>query len=375
MKSSAFHRVLLAISVALVVALLFGCSQPAAQPAAAPKAEEKKSEAPKAEAPKTEAAKPAAEQKPSGAMAIKDPDVPKPKKKYKIGAAMVSSGEPFQESVKWAIREEAKKYDVDVVILDAGGYGNIAKQTAQIEDLIQQKVDAIMLWAVSFEGTAPAVDNAVAKGIPVTTFITPSKSEKVSTFVAVDDTVIGQTLAEYQGKAMGGKGNVVMISGGEGAAWSKMRSDGYRKAMKEKYPDIKILDEKWTTALDPATSMKIMEDLLQTYPNVDGAYTTITGMAFGASKAVDAAGKKGKITLVGSSIQGKDEINLLKQGTVSVVTGEPAILSGRWALDYTLKVLAGESVPKYVPVPTPVYTKENVGTADFSLELSPEYLK
>ena len=365
MRKGLRYPVIVILSVALVAGLLTGCAQPA------PKTETPKAETAKAEAPKAEVAK--AEAPALGA--IKDPDVPKPKKKYTVGAAMVSSGEPFQESVKWAIREEAKKFDVEVVILDAGGYGNIAKQTAQIEDLVQRKVDAIMLWAVSFEGTAPAVDAAVAKGIPVVTFITPSKSDKVSTFVAVDDNVIGQTLAEHQGKAMGGKGNVVMISGGEGAAWSKMRSDGYKKTMEEKYPNIKILGEKWTTALDPATSMKIMEDFLQTYPNIDGVYCTITGMAFGASKAIDAAGKRGKIALVGSSIQGKDEINLLKQGIVSVVTGEPAILSGRWALDYTLKVLAGESVPKYVAVPTPVYTRENVEKADFSLELSPEYLK
>lgn len=369
MRNKLSGRISVVVATGLVVSLLIGCAQPTSQPAPSPKAE-----APKAEAPKTEAPKPATGQATS-TIAFKYPEVPKPKKKYTIGAAMVSSGEAFQESVKWAIEQEAKKYGVDVVILDAGGYGNIAKQTSQMEDLVQRKVDAIMLWAVSYEGTAPAVDAAVAKRIPVITFITPSKSGKVSTFVAVDDNVIGQTLAEHQSKAMGGKGNVVMISGGEGAAWSKMRSDGYKKTMKEKYPNIKILDEKWTTNLDPATSMKIMEDLLQTYPNIDGVYCTITGMAYGASKAIDAAGKRGKITLVGSSIQGKDEINLLKQGIVSVVTGEPAILSGGWALDYTLKVLAGEKVPPYVPVPTPVYTKDNVGQADFSLELAPEYLK
>lgn len=301
--------------------------------------------------------------------------VPQSAKKYTLGAAMVAGGEPFQDSVTWAMQEEAKKYGADVVVVDAGGYGNAAKQTSQIEDLVQRKVDAIILWAVSYEGSAPAVDAAAAAGIPVITVVTPSMSKKVSAWVGVDDKEIGQILADNHAKALGGKAKVALINGGEGAAWSKFRADSYTATMKANFPDIQVVEERWTPTLDPATALKLAEDLLLKYPDLTGIYATTTTMAYGVSQAVEAAGRTGKVLLAASAIQGKDDINLLKGGQVAVVTGEPAIITGRWGVDYALKVLAGEQVPPFVKVPTPVYTKDNVGQADFSLELAPQYLK
>ncbi len=312
---------------------------------------------------------------PASSGALVDPEVPASAKKYTIGAAMVAGGEPFQDSVTWAMKEEAKKYGAEVVVVDAGGYGNAAKQTSQIEDLVQRKVDAIILWAVSYEGSAPAVDAAVAAGIPVITVVTPSMSKKVSSWVGVDDKEIGQILADNHGKALGGKGKVALINGGEGAAWSKFRADAYTATMKANFPGIQVLEERWTPTLDPGTALKLAEDLLLKYPDLTGIYATTTTMAFGVAQAVEAAGRTGQVLLAASAIQGKDDINLLKSGQVAVVTGEPAIITGRWGVDYALKVLAGEQVPPFVKVPTPVYTKDNVGQADFSLELAPQYLK
>ena len=55
--------------------------------------------------------------------------------------------------------------DVDAVVLDAGG--DVARQIAQIEDLIQQDVDAIIIWPTNGEAVIPAVRKAHQAGIPV----------------------------------------------------------------------------------------------------------------------------------------------------------------------------------------------------------------
>ena len=53
--------------------------------------------------------------------------------------------------------------DVEVVVLDAGG--DVARQIAQMENLIQQDVDAIIIWPTNGKAVIPAVRKAHPKRI------------------------------------------------------------------------------------------------------------------------------------------------------------------------------------------------------------------
>ena len=48
--------------------------------------------------------------------------------------------------------------DVEVVVLDAGG--DVARQIAQMEQLVQQQVDAIIIWPTNGQAVIPAVRQA-----------------------------------------------------------------------------------------------------------------------------------------------------------------------------------------------------------------------
>lgn len=298
--------------------------------------------------------------------------VPKPKKKYTVGIAVQSSFIPMHLRIGKAAELEGKKYGIESVILYGGGYGDVAKQVSQMEDLVQRKVNGIVLGPVSFEGLAPVVDEAVKKGIKVVEFITLSKSEKKMSAVTNDDEKIGRIMAEGHAQQLGGKGKVVMISGAAGAFWSKARSDGYRKLMKEKYQGIQILDEKWMAPIETGATMKVAEDLLLAHPDINGIYTTITAMARGAARAVEAAGKKGKIKLVAAALEGTEDIAPLFDGTLAAIVSEPGVLYGKWAMDYLIKALEGEKVPKMVYVPNPIYTRANICKVDLSIDFLPD---
>ena len=55
--------------------------------------------------------------------------------------------------------------NVEVVVLDAGG--DVARQIAQMQDLIQQEVDAIIIWPTNGQAVIPAVREASEADIPV----------------------------------------------------------------------------------------------------------------------------------------------------------------------------------------------------------------
>ncbi len=87
--------------------------------------------------------------------------------------------------------------NVDAVVLDAGG--DVARQIAQVQDLIQQEVDAIIIWPTNGEAVIPAVREAFNAGIPVivtNSNIAEAGFEFVSSFSVPDIVTQGSRSAE-----------------------------------------------------------------------------------------------------------------------------------------------------------------------------------
>lgn len=295
-----------------------------------------------------------------------------PKRSYTIGVLVPALRDPHWVNESYGFIDEGQRWGLKVILFEAGGYANLEKQISQMEDLAQRKVDGIILCPVNYEGTAPVVDEIVKKGIPVITSNNISKSDKVMAIVRNSDLEIGSVLAERVGEQLKGKGNVVMLSGPAGASWSMLRAEGFKKTLKEKYPGIKILAERWHDS-DRAAAMKVMEDYLQTFPEIDYAYTPGDLVGQGAASAIQAAGKKGKIRVVSASFSPTAK-KMVEEGLIDYYAGQQALLMGRWAMQTMIKILNGDPVPKppkEITVPISKVTKDNVATIDTSTEWAP----
>src|SRR6056297_4019325 len=86
---------------------------------------------------------------------------------YRIGITQNNVGvDSYQTTYEQAFIDAAEANDnVEAVVLDAGG--DVARQIAQMEDLIQQEVDAIIIWPTNGEAVIPAVRKAHQADIPV----------------------------------------------------------------------------------------------------------------------------------------------------------------------------------------------------------------
>ncbi|KIU05904.1 ribose ABC transporter ribose-binding lipoprotein [Bacillus subtilis] len=65
------------------------------------------------------------------------------KKEFTIGLSVSTLNNPFFVSLKKGIEKEAKKRGMKVIIVDA--QNDSSKQTSDVEDLIQQGVDALLI--------------------------------------------------------------------------------------------------------------------------------------------------------------------------------------------------------------------------------------
>ena len=167
---------------------------------------------------------------------------------------------------------------------------NLAEQLSQIEDATVKHPDAILFMAVDPRGVVPAIEKVNAAGIPLVNYNDRVQGGKFVSYVAADDYNLGLDSGRYLLRALGGKGNVIIIEGVKGATTSDDRVRGFRKALEE-FPDVKLL------ASQPANyqrlqALQVTENLIQSNPKIDGVMAAADVMAFGAIEALEAAGRK-----------------------------------------------------------------------------------
>ena len=102
----------------------------------------------------------------------------------------------------------------------------------------------------------------------------------------------------YMARKMNGKGNVVLLNGAPGGGLFIERNKGMRDEL-ARYPDIKILDEKWHEP-NIMTGRRIMEDWIQAYgKKIDAIWSTNSMVVTGAADALKDAGyKPGDVLIV-----------------------------------------------------------------------------
>ena len=105
----------------------------------------------------------------------------------------------------------------------------------------------------------------------------------------------GRCGAEAIGEALGGKGGVVMLPGVQDSTTSQTRVAGFEAGMKEKYPDIKILDSR-PSNWDPQLGAKNARDLIVKFGSeINGVWSADDGMQIGAMQAFENAGLLDKV--------------------------------------------------------------------------------
>ena len=129
----------------------------------------------------------------------------------------------------------------------------------------------------------PAVEKINAAGIPVTNITDRAAGGNFVAYVGANDYSIGLETARTLLKAIGGKGNVLILEGVKGSLTNTDRVRGFNDAIKEN-PNVKLL------ASQPANyqrlnALQVMENLMQSFPKIDGVLAANDPMAVGAHRS------------------------------------------------------------------------------------------
>jgi ribose transport system substrate-binding protein len=283
-------------------------------------------------------------------------------KKKVIGISLFYRRDEYYKDLESSFIYEAEKAGYDVIIQDADA--DPAKQTQQIEDFVQKKVDAIALAAADPAGLVPAIDAAVDAGIPVLTYDGPSESKKVLTHVGFDfyedGASVGEWVKKYINDNLGGKANVAIIDFPQSAIVCGLRAKGFRDVM-ESMDGVTIVAQQDGKA-SRTDSMSVMENILTAHPNVDAVFGINYDTCAGAAAAIEAAGRT-DIIVTGGAWGVEPFEKLAKNDPIlkAFFVTSPAVQAAD-----TIKAITehweGKEVPKDYLSESQVYDADNIKT-------------
>lgn len=261
---------------------------------------------------------------------------------------------PYFQTVRVASENAAKQMHASVIHYIPTKPDSIPEQMSQIEDAITKRPDAIIFTPVDFKAMAPGVQKMNQARIPVINVTDRVASGDVVTYVGSDDYNLGLSTARYLLKKLNGEGSVVILEGVRGAITSVERVRGFNKALEE-FPKVKLL------ASQPANyqrlqALQVMENLLQSYPKIDGVVAANDAMAMGVIEALEGANRKALVVSINAT---KEGIDAIKAGKLLASGDYNGFLQGCVATMAALRHLRKLPVPKEIVFPATVIDATN----------------
>lgn len=200
-----------------------------------------------------------------GACSLEPPTWAKPSqsgdiKDMKIGLSVSTLNNPFFVSLKNGVVKEAKKQGIEVIVVDA--QNDSAKQINDVEDLLQQGVNALLINPTDSSAISTAVQSANGIGVPVVTLDRSAEKGKVEALVASDNVKGGQMAAEYVVKTLGENAKVAELEGVPGASATRERGSGFHNIADEQLDVV----AKQSADFDRTKGLTVMENVLQGNP-------------------------------------------------------------------------------------------------------------
>lgn len=247
----------------------------------------------------------------------------------------------------------------EVSLTDAGG--DPKRQADQIDTLISKRPSALFIAPADAVAIAPAVNRAIAAGIPVFTADSMVPGALVTTSCISNNFGMGQYNAHIIAQRLNGKGNVASITLPQNESWDQ-RTQGMQFAFSQ-YPDIKIVGSWEFSLTGQATPRQGTEGLLTAHPELNAIWCAWDGAAMQGTLATQAAGRD-DVFFTGID-GGKQAFEYLRAAPAFAISMAQSFYEMAYLnVLYAHKLVAGERVPRLVVTPAYAVTKDMLKSKD-----------
>lgn len=259
-----------------------------------------------------------------------------------IGLSISTLNNPFFVTLEEGAKKQAVTLGYNLIVLDA--QDDPSKQLNDIEDLIGKKVSVILINPTDSDAVVSAIKSANKANIPVITVDRSANGGVVATHVASDNVAGGVLAGEYLLSLVGDNAKVVELEGVLGASATRDRGKGFNQAIANKLEVV----SKQTANFNRAEGLSVMENILQSNPNIVGVFAHNDEMALGAVRALEAAGMD-DVVVIGFDAN-DDAVQAVKNGEMKATVAQKPALIGNLAIEAAHNLIKGNAVESVVNV-------------------------
>ena len=277
------------------------------------------------------------------------------KEKYTFGIVYPVVHPFFQGTTDGANDKAAELGNIDLIV-KAPDVSDASKEIEIMESMIAMEVDAIAIGPVDPAALKPIIDKAMEKGIKVITFDSDSPDSQRLGYVGTDNVAAGHHMGEVLGKALNGKGKVLVSMGAATQQNLIQRLDGVKEVLAEKFPDIEIVDEQSSQA-DTNIALANIENMVTAHPDFDA----LIGIDAAAGPAAAIVWKAQHLTQPVITFDDTDDIlEGVRNGQITCTLAQSQYVWGTTIVEELLAACKGEEIPAFFDAGTREVTIENV---------------
>jgi ribose transport system substrate-binding protein len=287
----------------------------------------------------------------------------------KIYIPIISKGfqHQFWQAVKAGAEKAANELNVEITFEGPETESQVDKQIEMLQADLDKKPSAIGFAALDSQAAIPLLQQAKDAGIPVIAFDSGVESDIPATTVTTDNLAAAGLAADKMAELIGGKGEVALIVHDQTSRTGIDRRDGFVNRMKEKYPDIQIVDIQYGGG-DHLKSTDLAKAILQAHPNLKGFFGANEGSAVGVINAVSEMGMDGKVTVIGYD-SGKQQIDAIKSGKMAGAITQNPVGIGYETVKAAVAAIKGEKLDAKIDSGFSWYDKTNIDSDEIKAVL------
>lgn len=238
--------------------------------------------------------------------------------------------------------KRAEELGMEVLPLQSSNNDPIL-QASQVENLLNQRIDGLVLVAVNVDAAVTSVQQCNLAGVPVVSHNYIIPNVELAGVSARDGVELGMKLGDAM-LAAAPKGNWIVNKGDEGTDIARAKAEGGYRAIKASLDsgDIKIVSDQWMMAWSGDLSRKQVEQALTAAQNnVQAVLSYCDCQAYGVVEALRSQGLAGKIPVSGEDAE-PEMLKLILAGDAYVTAWTKFDEMGKHSADLLYAALTKE---------------------------------
>ncbi|MCQ2379915.1 MAG: substrate-binding domain-containing protein [Victivallaceae bacterium] len=269
-------------------------------------------------------------------------------KRPTIGLIVAGMGQVWWGTVIKGAEDAAAELGMDIKVLGPENETDRERQVQLVDDLLMQRVDAIVVAPNDRNALVKSVSKVRASGRPCVLIDADIDSDDYDSLVATDNYGGGVKAARRMGELLNGRGRVILQHYIQNSITCANRAQGFKDTIAKEFPDIKIVAEQYCLGSTEDCRQRDT-DMLATTGDVNGAYAVNHGSSIGAYKAILSSGKAGKIKFVAFDSDGV-LVDGMEDGVIDFMVVQDPYRIGYDGVKVAAEVLAGRKVNKSYPI-------------------------